>query len=57
MAGLNAGIANTWIDQYSTQPVPCITNSTSISSSFSNCLLWLVLGLVVGSITFQKKGS
>lgn len=60
MEGLGAGIANSWIEQYTTQPTPCITNtggSTMFSTSFSNCLLWLVLGLVVGSISFQKKGS
>ena len=55
-----AGVANSWIEQYTTTPTPCVGgSSTSIfgSNTLSNCLLWLVLGLVVGSITFQKKGS
>jgi hypothetical protein len=51
-----AGITNSWIEQYTTQPTPCITNTPG-SSSLSSCLLWLVIGLVLGSVTFQKKGS
>ena len=60
MAGLGAGITNSWIEQYTVQPTPCITNSTngvSSNGTFSSCLLWLAIGLLVGSITFQKKGS
>lgn len=53
-----AGIANSWIEQYTTQQTPCISNTSSaFSASFSSCLLWLAIGLVLGSITFQKKGS
>ena len=57
-----AGIANSWIEQYTMQPTPCITNTgTNVgaggSSLFGNCVLWLLVGLVVGSITFQKKSS
>jgi len=51
-----AGITNSWIDQYYTQPTPCITNTPS-GSTLSSCLLWVIVGLVLGSITFQKKGS
>jgi hypothetical protein len=59
-----AGIANSWIEQYTQTQLPCtggVTGSTgsngSSSSTFSSCILWLVVGLVLGSITFQKKGS
>lgn len=52
-----AGVTNSWIEQYTTQPTPCITNTTGIGSSFSSCLIWLIAGLVLGSITFQKKGE
>jgi hypothetical protein len=54
-----AGVANSWIEQYTTQQTPCINGSggSSGSSTFSSCLVWLLVGLVLGSITFQKKGS
>lgn len=55
-----AGVANSWIEQYTTQPTPCINTGGSnvfSTSTFSSCLLWLALGLLIGSISFQKKGS
>ena len=61
--GLGTGIANSWIEQYTMQPTPCIVNtgqnvaSSENGSTFGNCILWLVVGLVVSAITFQKKGS
>jgi len=56
-----AGIANSWIEQYTSQQTPCIGGtSTGVNLSagtFSNCLLWLALGLFLGSLSFQKKGN
>ena len=54
-----AGFVNTWIDQYTQQQTPCINNpgSYSTTTSFQSCLLWLALGLLIGSISFQKKGT
>lgn len=59
-----AGVANSWIEQYTTTPTPCVAGSTGAGSettntapTLSSCLLWLVVGLVIGGLTFQKKGS
>ncbi len=60
MEGLGTGIANSWIEQYTMSPTPCIgggTTSTGGSTTLSSCLVWLLVGLVIGSLTFQKKGS
>lgn len=52
-----AGITNSWIEQYTApETTPCI-NDNKDAGSFSNCILWLVVGLVLGSLTFSKKGT
>jgi len=55
-----AGIANSWIEQYTAQPTGCGVGGTVTdqgSSTFSSCIVWLLVGLVIGSLTFSKKGS
>ena len=58
-----AGITNSWIEQYTVQPTPCINTDNQSGStaacdfSLSNCIVWAIVGLVIGSITFSKKGS
>jgi hypothetical protein len=49
-----AGTTNSWFAQYANQEAPCI-NDVQNSSSISSCLLWLVVGLVIGSLSFEKK--
>jgi len=48
--------SQSWIETYTMQPTPCITNTPG-QSTLSSCVLWLVIGLVLGSISFQKKGT
>lgn len=61
MNGLGAGIANSWIETYTQRPTPCINNSGSAgglingSGTLSTCLVWLVVGLVVGSMVKGNK--
>lgn len=50
-----AGITNSWIEQYTIEPTPCINNTGA--NIISNCIVWLAIGLILGSITFEKKGS
>jgi hypothetical protein len=56
-----AGIANSWIGEVYAQPTPCITdtpvNQITNNTTVSSCLIWLVVGLLLGSIRFEKKGS
>ena len=63
MDGLGEGIANSWIEQYTMQPTPCINNSGNVAGvntstddgcSFTECILWAVVGFVVGNMI--KKG-
>lgn len=50
------GVSNSWIQQYTDQPSPCIADtSVSNDSTFGNCLLWLLVGLVIGSLSFEKN--
>lgn len=49
-----AGVTNSWIQQYTDQPSPCIAD-TSSSNSLGSCILWLVVGIVIGSLSFEKK--
>lgn len=57
-----AGYVNSWIEQYTgVNPTPCIgdtvqqtTNNTTLAGS---CILWLIAGLVFGSLKFEKKGT
>ena len=49
-----AGVTNSWIQQYTDQPTPCI-NDVKGSSSLGSCILWLLLGLAIGSLTSSKK--
>ena len=62
MNGLGSGIANSWIEQYTLRPTPCITDSKSAggsglgdSGTFGSCLVWLLVGLVVGTMVKGKK--
>lgn len=50
-----AGYVNSWIEQYTTQPTPCIQDTVQETTTLSNCVLWLIVGLVIGSLTFEKK--
>lgn len=53
---LGAGYVNSWIESYTAQDVPCIQETTPIlTSTFSNCVIWLVVGLIIGSLQFEKK--
>lgn len=50
--------SQSWIDIYTQVPTPCVVNSQpQPSSTLSSCLVWLVVGLVLGGLTFQKKGT
>lgn len=48
--------STSWIDTYLAVPTPCAPNSQS-PTTFSSCIVWLMLGLMLGGLTFQKKGS
>lgn len=48
-----SGYVSSWIEQYTTSPITC-ANQPPVSVS-SSCLVWLVVGLVLGSLTFEKK--
>lgn len=51
-----AGVTNSWIGTtVLDQPLTCGTNSGSTNSTFSNCVVWLIVGLVIGSLSFEKK--
>lgn len=54
-----AGIANSWIETYTTQAPVCASGSTppSPTPTLSSCLVWLLVGLVLGGLKFQSKGS
>ena len=58
-----AGIANSWIETYYNTNVPCLgqpiptAQPPATESGFSSCIVWLIVGVVLGSITFSKKGS
>jgi hypothetical protein len=49
------GVSNSWIQQYTDQPSPCIADTSSGSSSIGSCILWFVVGIVIGSLSFEKK--
>ena len=58
-----AGIANSWVESYYNQEIPCLGQvvqpapQPASESGFSSCIVWLIVGVVLGSITFSKKGS
>lgn len=47
--------STSWIETYSALPTPCAPGSQP--STFSSCIVWLMLGLMLGGLTFQKKGT
>lgn len=50
------GTTNSWMGQtVLAQPSPCDPAVTETESTLSNCVLWLVVGLVIGSLSFEKK--
>lgn len=60
MPGLQTGIANSWIDEVYATQTPCLTSTMTqlggtTDTPLSSCLLWLVIGLFVGSVVFKRK--
>lgn len=52
-----AGIQNSWISAtVLDQPSPCAETSQQ-TGTISDCVLWLIVGLLIGSLTFEKKGT
>lgn len=50
--------SQSWIDTYTQYPTPCIAETPATpTATLSSCLVWLVVGLVLGGLTFQKKGT
>lgn len=49
-----AGYVNSWIEQYQNPPVTCATVS-NVPSPITNPWIWLLVGLVLGSLQFEKK--
>lgn len=53
-----SGVTNSWIEQYTNQPTPCINDVQNTNDgSFSSCLMWLFIGVIIGSLSFEKKGK
>lgn len=68
---LGAGYVNSWAETFTDTQVPCIRNvmqgtdhtgivegdtpNENLFGSLSTCAFWLVAGLIVGSLRFQKK--
>jgi hypothetical protein len=50
-----------WIDTYTQTQTPCVTGlnsgNTGVTGSFSSCIVWLIAGVIIGGLTFQKKGK
>lgn len=48
------GTTNSWMGQtVLAQPSPCAPENQG--TALSNCILWVVVGLVIGSLSFEKK--
>jgi len=47
-----AGVTNSYFEQFQQQPMPCGGSVTG-----SSWALWLLVGLILGSLTFQKRGT
>lgn len=53
-----AGYVNSWIEQYTgVNPTPCITETVNTPAPSTPWLLYLIAGLVFGSLKFEKNGS
>jgi hypothetical protein len=52
-----AGYVNSWIEQYTgVNPTPCITETVNPPTA-TPWLLYLIAGLVFGSLKFEKNGT
>jgi hypothetical protein len=49
-----SGYVSSWIEQYTGSTVPTCAN-TPTSPVISNCLLWVIVGVVFLSLKFEKK--
>ena len=51
-----AGYVNSWIEQYTgDNPTPCITETVN-PPAVQPWVLWIIAGLIFGSLKFDKKG-
>lgn len=51
-----AGYVNSWIEQYQETPTPCIQETLAPEPTEKpNWLLWVVVGIIVGSLQFEKN--
>lgn len=48
-----AGYVSSWIEQYTGQPTGC--SAPTAQPEVSNCLLYVIAGVVVLSLAFEKK--
>ena len=54
---MDKGYVNSWIEQYTDHPTPCANPNAGGESILDNWVVWVIVGLVVGSVAFGKKGK
>jgi hypothetical protein len=50
-----SGYVSSWIEQYTQTPTTTCATTQSTNPEISNCLLWVLVGVVFLSLKFQKK--
>jgi hypothetical protein len=50
-----AGYVNSWIEQYQAGTTPCIQDTLEPETSANNWLLWVIVGVILGSLQFEKR--
>lgn len=49
-----AGYVNSWIEQYQETPTPCIQDTLEPEEQ-PNWMLWIIVGVILGSLQFEKR--
>ena len=50
-----AGYVNSWIEQYQQDPTPCIQDTVEPMTTENQWLLWVIVGIILGSLQFEKR--